>query len=72
MEEDLFQVFRRVGTKLVANMGNKTGDGRQIFYKKVSDVNKNYETCTNVLKRCNSFQCLEEDSEFDPIRIHPH
>ena len=73
MEDDLFQVFRRVGTNFVANIGNKTGDGKHTFYKKVPDVNKNYETCTNVLKCCNSFQCLEEerDSEIDPIRTDP-
>ena len=72
MEEDMFQVFRRLGTsRIMAKLGNRTGDGRQTFYNKVSDVNKNYETCTTVLKCCNSFQCLEEDSEFDPIRIDP-
>merc|ERR1712153_283787 len=55
----------------MANLGNRIGDGRQTFYNKVSDVSKNYETYTHVLKFCNSFHCLQEDSEFDPIRIDP-
>merc|ERR1712086_846473 len=68
----MFQVFRRLGTiRIIAKLGNRTGGGRQAFYNKVSDVSKNYETCTNVLKCCNTFQCLQEDSEFDPIRIDP-
>ena len=55
----------------MANLGNRTRDGRQTFYNTISDVGENYETCTNVLKCCNSFQCLQEDSEFDPSRIDP-
>ena len=72
MEEDMFQVFRRLGTiRIMATLGNRTGDGGQTFYNKVSAVSKNDETYTNVLKCCNSSQCLQEDSEFDPIRIDP-
>ena len=76
-----FQVFRRmratrVGTKIVANLGNSTGDGRQTCYNKMSVGNKfpvgnkTYATRAAV-KRCNSFQCLQVDSELDPIRIDP-
>ena len=79
-----FQVFRRmratrVGTKIVANLGNSTGTGRQTFDTKgdtFSVGNMTYEKRASV-KCCNSFQCLQapefpmfgEDPEFDPIRM---
>jgi len=73
MENDLFQVFRKVGTKYVANIA-KTRNGRQTFYQSISDVSQKLEKgrmCGT--KCCNSFQCLEEEgeSDFEPIGIHP-
>ena len=55
----------------MANLGNSTGNGRQTFHNngnKFSVGNKTYETRATV-KCCNSFQCLQVDSEFDPIRM---
>ena len=82
MEEDLFQVFRRLGTaKIMPKLGNCTGDGRQTFYNKVTVNNFSVGNMTYgkraTVKRCNSFQCLQapefpmfgEYSEFAPIRM---
>jgi len=73
MENDLFQVFRRAGTKYVANIA-KTRDGRQTFYQSISNVSQKLgkgRMCGT--KCCNRFQCLEEEgeSDFEPIGIHP-
>jgi len=69
MENDLFQVFRRVGTTYVANIA-KPIDGRDTFYHSISNVSEKLgkgKMCGT--KCCNSFQCLEEEgeSDFEPI-----
>ena len=73
MENDLFQVFRKVGTTYVANIA-KTRNGKQTFYQKIPDVSQKHETGRmRGTKYCNRFQCLEEEgeSDFEPIGIHP-
>jgi len=72
MESDLFNVFRRVGTKYVANI-SKAVDGKETFYPIVSKVSekpvKGKMFCKTFEKMCcNRFDCLgEEVDDFEPI-----
>ena len=61
-----------MGTNYVPDIA-KTRDGRQTFYQSISNVSQKLEKGRMCGTKCrNSFQCLEEEGEFDfePIGIH--
>jgi len=68
MDSDLFSVFRRVGTKYVANI-SRVVSGKESFYPIVSKVSEKPVKGKMFGKMCcNRFDCLgEEVDDFEPI-----
>ena len=68
MDSDLFSVFRRVGTKDVANISRAVA-GKESFYPIVSRVSEKPVKSKMFGKMCcNRFDCLgEEVDDFEPI-----
>ena len=68
MDSDLFSVFRRFGTKYVANI-SRVVFGKESFYPIVSKVSEKPVKGKMFGKMCcNSFDCFgEEVDDFEPI-----